>query len=97
MSSKEHQREQNEKALITKLQSKGFGVKIDGSININTLITAGSLLVSGALAYAALDKRISVVEQIYSERSVRMEVELREVKQELKELGKLLAKQRDRS
>lgn len=75
-------------------------VKVDGTLNINTLITAGSLLVSGALAYATLDKRISLLEQqtsaavnIAAERSVEIKDALRDVKTEVKELRTVVTKQ----
>jgi hypothetical protein len=76
------------------LRKKGPRMKIDGTLNLNTLIAAGSLLVSGALAYGALDKRISILEQVQMERTSRIEQELREVKNELKEVMKLLNGQR---
>lgn len=68
-------------------------MKIDGTLNVNTVIAAGSLLVSGALAYATLDKRISLLEQQGSsvvqqanERAIETRDAIREVRNELKEL-----------
>jgi hypothetical protein len=68
-------------------------MKLDGTLNINTLIVAGSLLVSGALAYATLDKRISLQEQQSqlavqqaNERATETRDAVRNVNAELKEL-----------
>jgi hypothetical protein len=81
-------------------QPKEPKMKVDGTLNINTLITAGSLLVSGALAYATLDKRISLLEQqtaaavqIAAERSTEIKDALRDVKSEVKELRTVVTKQ----
>jgi hypothetical protein len=65
-------------------------MRLEGSININTLITAGTILVSGALAYASLDKRITILEQLASERSVRVEKQIEELRAEVHELSKVL-------
>jgi hypothetical protein len=87
---KETAREQNEQQLITKLTKRGMNVKIDGNININTFITAGTLLVSVSLAYAALDKRITIIEQVQVDKLARVERELQDVRKELKEITALL-------
>jgi hypothetical protein len=84
------QREQSEEALLKTLQKRGYGVKIDGTININTLVTAGTILVSGALAYAALDKRITILEQLASERTVRVEKQLEEIKMDIKNITAII-------
>lgn len=61
---------------------------IDGTIKIDTLILAGTIIVSGTLAYASLDRRISIVEQLTQERSHRVEQQLRELQDDMRELTK---------
>lgn len=61
-------------------------MKIDGTVNINTLITAATIIISGSLAYASLDKRISILEQLAAERSVRVEKQLEDLRVQIKEL-----------
>lgn len=86
---KEAQRVENEEALLANLEKRS-GMKIDGTININTFITAGTLLISVALAYAALDKRLTVVEETGKDRSARVEMQLNELKQGIKEINATL-------
>ncbi len=86
MDLKKQQRQENEQALIENLAKRNAAVKIDGNININTLITAATLLISGALAYATLDKRITILEQMYMDRTARTEEQMRDLRREVKEL-----------
>lgn len=65
-------------------------MKLDGTLNINTVIAAASMLVSGALAYATLDKRIAIMEQTTQERSARVEQNLKELKQDIKEISQTI-------
>jgi hypothetical protein len=95
---REIQRTQNEQALLDKLQSKELRMKFDGTINVNTVVAAASLLVSGALAYATLDKRIAIIEQVAQDRIIRLENEVLDLKKEIKELTRALNNaQKDRS
>jgi hypothetical protein len=74
-------------------------MRLDGTLNVNTLVMAGSVLVSGALAYATLDKRISLLEQqtttavqTAAERASETKDTLRDIKAELKELRAAVTK-----
>lgn len=68
-------------------------MKFDGTLNINTVVAAGTLLVSGTLAYAAIDKRVTVLEQAAITRIIRVEDEVRDLKMEIKKLTEALHKQ----
>lgn len=68
-------------------------MRFDGTIKIETLVVAGTLLVSGSLAYAALDKRISIVEQLTTERMQLMAEEVRELRKDIKELTRAVRQQ----
>lgn len=86
-STDEGQRVKNEEALLANLRNRGTNVKLEGSINVNTLITAGTLLVSGALAYATLDKRVAILEQLNMEKAARVEEQIRDMRKDIKELS----------
>lgn len=94
--SREYSRNENEQQLISKLKQRRVNVKLDGTINVNTLISVATILVSGALAYATLDKRIAILEQLQAERSVRVEKQLEELKGQIRELTQILTSKRDR-
>lgn len=75
----------------------------DPTINLSTIIGAGALLVSGALAYATLDKRISVLEtqtvatvNLAAERAGDTKESLKEIKADIKELTRSLEEQQRR-
>lgn len=68
-------------------------MKIEGTININTIITAATLLLAAAGAYATLDKRITLLEELTKDRAFRVEEELKDMRKELKEISKAIADQ----
>lgn len=68
-------------------------MRFDVPASISTAIAAGTLLVSASLAYAALDKRVTVIEQTIPEHLLRVETELKEVKEELKRLSAAVNRQ----
>lgn len=94
MESRETKRAKAEESLAAKLsESRIPAMKIDTTLNLNTLLGAASLLISGALAYSTLDKRVAVVEEqtqssakISAERSNDAKESLREIKGDLKDL-----------
>lgn len=66
------------------------------TISTTTIITAATLLVTCSLAYAAFDKRISLIEQLLPERLARIEREIVELRQDVKELTALLASRKEK-
>jgi hypothetical protein len=93
----------SEQALVQKLVSKEADVKMEGKISIDTLIIAGSMLVSGALAYATLDKRVSLLEQqanstvqLTTERANENRDALRAMQSDIKELTEIIQDKKEK-
>lgn len=62
------------------------------TVSTTTIITSVTLIVTCSLAYAKLDSRLTVIEQIVPERLTRIVQDLQELRQDLKAIQALLAK-----